>query len=102
MVSQHKNYGMIHDADLAINVNLGKMIPYIYSIDTPVSDADYATLMENNFPPPYKYGSAGLWRGKDEGLLIKQKRRICLPDSFRWRPQTRQSFGLVVLWGFGR
>jgi hypothetical protein len=69
IVSQHKKYGMINCTDLAANVNLGKMIPYIYSIGAPVSDADYATLMNNNFPPPYNYGSARRINGGSDKLV---------------------------------
>lgn len=69
IVSQHQKYGMINTTDLATNVNLDKIIPYIYSIGAPVSDADYATLMANNYPPPYKYGSAQRTNGRGKDRL---------------------------------
>ena len=73
IVNQHKKYGMINVTDLAANLDRSKMIPYIYSIDAPVSNADYAILMDNNFPPHYNYGGAGLWRSKDR-ISDKTKR----------------------------
>ena len=55
IVSQHKKYGM--SADTALSNNVGtSVIPYIYSLDDPVSDADFKALIENNYLV-YSYGT---------------------------------------------
>ena len=46
IITQHAKYGMISDD--ALVANLGVIIPYIYSLDAPVSDADFRTLIDNN------------------------------------------------------
>jgi hypothetical protein len=47
IVEQNAKYGMMADKDVLSN--LGRFIPYIYSLDTPIDDAVVIALLENNY-----------------------------------------------------